>query len=626
MILALVFSLLTIAESAPLPSVTGRVTVDAKSNIFWAGQSGAPPDGLAPVMIPIPQGKNRYFEFTVSGEVDCGLGIKAGPDGGTCGQRTDVHSDMRTGIGGVVHNSRTMFLVGVFLTDERGPGFPPAKFDYSSNARTAVPNHVTFIIGDGLSGTGTGERLRFPVPPAATRLFLGLVDGHAGRTVEGVPGGYANNSGSFDVQYRLAGEEGVDLVEPAFGSGTGPRATGAPPPQPSTTPTTVSATTPAAASPAPITPPPAAAPVGAPMAPRACPANRPVSSWSDCTGVLFDASSGSTYAGDFLNGQYHGVGTLRSRDGVYTGNFIAGRFEGLGVFTMTDGRRYIGQFVAGSMSGLGRLIDAQGGEVFSGQFADGLPLAPAAPAPGPVAPIPARPVTPVAAAPAPRPAPAPVAAPAPTPTPAPAASARRHDIPDGVYLRTQMFNSSLVTEVFQVKGNRIASGPKKLLKDSEFTAENAYKVGTIRTEGDRAIIRWAGADQDSSHSYAKNKECPNFAGGLVCPVATFKPGERVTGTFSGTIGSSLVSQSVRLQLNNDGTYSLKRTGIVNAPSAGGIAEGTETGRYTLANSSLQLQPDGGTPQDYLAFPFPTKEPKWLWFGDRMLDGTVIRGN
>ena len=173
---------------------------------------------------------------------------------------------------------------------------------------------------------------------------------------------------------------------------------------------------------------------------------------------------------------------------------------------------------------------------------------------------------------------------------------------------------------------RILSGPKKFLKDSEFTAGNAYKIGTIRTQDDRAIIRWAGDDEDSSNSYAKNTNCPNFYGGIVCRVETFKPGERVSGTFSGTIGSSVVSQSVRLQLNTDGTYSLRRTGIVNAPSTGAVAEGTETGRYTLADSSLRLQPDNGTVQEYLVFPYPAKDPTSLWFGDRMLDGTVIRAN
>ncbi len=474
---------------------------------------------------------------------------------------------------------------------------------------------MTFIIGDGLADTGQGERLRFPVPPNATRLFLGFVDGNAGTTVEGVPGGYNNNVGALNVQYFIGGEAGEAAPEGPSAMEPIPRAVVAPAPPPVTQPAPRPGVTPV-----PVGAPPAAAPVGVSRAPIACPANAPVSAWSDCSGVFFDTANGSTYSGDFLNGQYHGVGALRGRDGVYTGNFIAGRFEGLGVFTMTDGRRYIGQFVAGSMSGLGRLLDAQGGEVFSGQFVDGMPSAQTSTPQRPN--LPQRPrisaAPPVITAPAPPPAT--------VPPPTTAISEARNDIADGVYLRTQMFGSSLVTEVFQVSGNRIASGPKRFLKESEFTEGNADKVGTIRTQDDRALIRWSGDDEESSNSYAKNTNCPNFSGGIVCRVETFKPGERVSGSFSGTIGSSAVSQSVRLQLNTDGTYSLRRTGIVNAPSTGAVAEGTEMGRYTLADSSLRLQPNNGAVQEYLVFPYPASEPKWLWFGDRMLDGTVIRAN
>lgn len=597
-ILAVLVGFLPIADAQQKLPKTGRVTVDAKSNIFWAGQERFAVDGVNPSIITIPKGKDRYIEFTVTGETDCGLGIKAGPDGGTCGQRTNVESSTMTGIGGLIHNSKTMFLVGVFLSDAPPPSFPPPKFDYSSGTRTAVPNHVTFIIGDGLSGTGQGERLRFPVPPNATRIFLGFVDGRAGNTVEGEPGGYANNTGSLDVRYVIGGEagqaapEGPDEMGPSAGAGG--------PPPPALTPVTSSQ-------------PPAAPPVAVSTAPRACPANAPVATWSRCSGVFFDAATESIYTGEFLNGQFHGVGVLRGRDGVYSGELIAGRFAGFGVFTMVDGRRYVGQFVAGSMSGLGRLIDAQGGEVFSGQFVDGVPRAtlaqrPSVPAPPPAAPVAVTPPM------------------APPVAPPMAPVGMRSDIPDGVYLRTQMFGSSLVTEVFQVKANRIASGPKKYLKDSEFTADNARKIGTVRTEGDRAIIRWEGDDKDTSNTYAKNSNCPNFSGGIVCRVETFRPGERVSGTFSGTIGSSAVSQSVRLQLNTDGTYSLRRIGIVNAPSAGGVSEGVETGRYTLADSSLRMQRDDGVTQEYLVFPYPADAPKWLWFGDRMLDGAVSRGN
>lgn len=46
-----------------------------------------------------------------------------------------------------------------------------------------------FFIGDGLTGTGTGEVQTFYVPTGATRLFLGVID----------DGGYYDNRGQIDA-------------------------------------------------------------------------------------------------------------------------------------------------------------------------------------------------------------------------------------------------------------------------------------------------------------------------------------------------------------------------------------------------------------------------------------------
>src|SRR5262249_32023898 len=59
----------------------------------------------------------------------------------------------------------------------------------------------TFFVGDGLTGTGSGVVQQFSVPPAATRLFLGFVDGV---TTNMYPGGYSNNVGSLTVTFSIA--------------------------------------------------------------------------------------------------------------------------------------------------------------------------------------------------------------------------------------------------------------------------------------------------------------------------------------------------------------------------------------------------------------------------------------
>ena len=46
-----------------------------------------------------------------------------------------------------------------------------------------------FFIGDGRTGTGSGQRQKFIVPKGATRLFLAVSDGS----------GWYNNSGEIDA-------------------------------------------------------------------------------------------------------------------------------------------------------------------------------------------------------------------------------------------------------------------------------------------------------------------------------------------------------------------------------------------------------------------------------------------
>lgn len=210
----------------------------------------------------------------------------------------------------------------------------------------------------------------------------------------------------------------------------------------------------------------------------------------------------------------------------------------------------------------------------------------------------------------------------------PVSAGGRSGVRDGVYLRTQFFGTQLYTSTYQIRGNRIAENPRKVLGPSEFTGALAAKVGTWRIEGDRMIVRWEGEPREFSNSFSKSGNCPNFMGGVTCPVATFRNRERVTGTFKGTAsagGGGNVFSSTRLQLNADGTYVLTRTGSVVTRDTSAGSRGVEQGRYELsANSSMRLTPANGTAREVLVFPFPAKDPEYLWFEGQMLEGKVIR--
>ncbi|MBK6587100.1 MAG: hypothetical protein IPG22_02100 [Acidobacteria bacterium] len=65
--------------------------------------------------------------------------------------------------------------------------------------------------------------------------------------------------------------------------------------------------------------------------------------------------SGDTYDGEFVNGQRHGMGTYRTKDGqVYVGQFAKGSYNGRGKITFANGETYDGEWLNNERTGEGR--------------------------------------------------------------------------------------------------------------------------------------------------------------------------------------------------------------------------------------------------------------------------------
>jgi hypothetical protein len=90
-------------------------------------------------------------------------------------------------------------LLGVFLSDDQPDrSKPPRNLDFKAIQReqTVSPQlKQIFYIGDGR--TRSGEPRRYLVPPKATRLYLGVMDGYE----------WNNNSGSFTVTVSIERDE-----------------------------------------------------------------------------------------------------------------------------------------------------------------------------------------------------------------------------------------------------------------------------------------------------------------------------------------------------------------------------------------------------------------------------------
>jgi hypothetical protein len=118
-----------------------------------------------------------------------------GPDGGAFFVSQQSHQPGTDSSNGIARmNAPLNALVGVFLDNNQPDSSgPPGELDFAqigtSFGSLSPGLKQPFFIGDGFTGTGSGDQQTFVVPNGATRLFLGTVDGT----------GWANNQGGFSL-------------------------------------------------------------------------------------------------------------------------------------------------------------------------------------------------------------------------------------------------------------------------------------------------------------------------------------------------------------------------------------------------------------------------------------------
>ena len=83
---------------------------------------------------------------------------------------------------------------------------------------------------------------------------------------------------------------------------------------------------------------------------------------------IFTLGDGSSYEGNFLNGEMTGIGLRRWADGsTYSGSFKFGEMEGEGLYISNTGEKYEGTMKNNQRHGDGELTKASG-DVYQGEF------------------------------------------------------------------------------------------------------------------------------------------------------------------------------------------------------------------------------------------------------------------
>jgi len=93
----------------------------------------------------------------------------------------------------------------------------------------------------------------------------------------------------------------------------------------------------------------------------------------DGKGIMTYEEDGSTYDGEWKEGQRYGNGTLTYEDGAkYEGEWKDGEMDGTGIFTWSNGDKYEGDWKNGKKNGQGTIF-YQDGSKLEGEFRDDSP-------------------------------------------------------------------------------------------------------------------------------------------------------------------------------------------------------------------------------------------------------------
>lgn len=182
---------------------TEQYDLPATADIYLAGtgeddEVSISDAGTRPLRIVLDGAGTVRFP-SVSGELGACSGCT--PESVDGGNETFANTNLTAinGISGVLHEDRTLFVVGVFLGDGDADEEDQVDLSDADSEETQEPGiGEVFFIGDGKSGNGDEQEI--VVPDGAETLYLGFADGYA---FQGVPGAYGDNSGNVDIEVTL---------------------------------------------------------------------------------------------------------------------------------------------------------------------------------------------------------------------------------------------------------------------------------------------------------------------------------------------------------------------------------------------------------------------------------------
>jgi hypothetical protein len=211
---------LCLASVGVLSAQNAVINVDSHTDIYQAGgyNDDAGQGAIPPFAYVFPARPGQVLTFlSVAGQWTCNSGEEPpySADGtttvGVCYPRANISP---TGpFSGYDNTDYQGAMVGMFL--ECGlptKRAPTLRFYVNDGSQGGIKTDFevlqpeigqVFFVGDGLTGTGTGQPQMFLVPPTATHLYLGYVDTCSSSGYSS-PGCYFDNAGAITVTFKIS--------------------------------------------------------------------------------------------------------------------------------------------------------------------------------------------------------------------------------------------------------------------------------------------------------------------------------------------------------------------------------------------------------------------------------------
>jgi hypothetical protein len=206
------------------------VFVSAFTDIYQSGgyNDNAGQGAILPLAYVFPAGPGQVLTFlSVTGEWTCNVStnLPYTADGttnpmGSCYPRANISP-----IGPFSGYDNTDYqgaMVGMFLECGLPTTVAPTlRFYVNDGSQGGIKTDFevlqpeigqVFFVGDGLTGTGTGNHQMFLVPPTATHLYLGYVDSCSSSGF-GSPGCYFDNGGAITAVFSITQQQNGKAVQ-----------------------------------------------------------------------------------------------------------------------------------------------------------------------------------------------------------------------------------------------------------------------------------------------------------------------------------------------------------------------------------------------------------------------------